>query len=275
MSKTVDGTTLATAQAEANVPILLCEVAVDSGTKYFCDAAADVVFPTGGQTYTAWPFTYDRIRTSISGEVDRARVIFDNVDLTFTGYVNSEDWQGRVLTLKKAFSNLLSSVDYGVTLFAGDMGSISANESKLSVQVISPLVAVEHRTPRRLYQQNCSWVFGGTECGASTGALTSQTADSGGSTTSVVDSARSEADDYWRDGVLTFTSGDLDGEAQVIATSVNSTGAINMVNPFSDAPTAGDLYTIRRGCNKTANDCVRKHDNWVKFGGFTTLPPRA
>ncbi len=274
MSKPINATTLATAQAEGNVPITLCEIALDSGTKYFCDAAADIVFPTGGQTYTAWPFAYDGIRTSITGEVDRVRMTFDNADLTFSVYLAEEEWQGRVLTLKKVFSNLLSSSSYAVTMWSGDMAAIDINESVFVVQVLSPMVALERKAPRRLFDVLCPWRFGETECGADTGELTSQTADSGGSTTTMVDAARSEADDYWRYGTLTFTSGDLSGEAQIITTSVSSTGVVTTINPFSDAPTAGDQYKIKRGCAKTAGYCINTYDNWDSFGGFVGLPER-
>ncbi len=274
MSKTVDGTTLATAQAEKNDPILLCEIALDSGTKYYCDDTDDIVFPTGGQTYTAWPVSYDGVRTSITGEVERVRVSFSNADLTFSVFFAAEEWQGRVLTLKKVFSNLLSSADYAVTIWSGDMAAPDINESVFVIQVLSPMVALERKAPRRLFDVLCPWRFGETECGADTCELTSQTADSGGSTTTMVDAARSEADDYWRYGTLTFTSGDLSGEAQIITTSVSSTGVVTTINPFSDAPTAGDQYKIKRGCAKTAGYCVNTHDNWDSFGGFIGLPER-
>jgi hypothetical protein len=98
-------------------------------------------------------------------------------------------------------------------------------------------------------------------------------AESGSSTVKIIDTAnRGEADNYWKNGVIEFTSGNNTGERREVKDFTNSTAAIDIIIPLPHTPGVGDTYIIERGCDKNARTCQTKFDNWINFGAFTTLP---
>jgi uncharacterized phage protein (TIGR02218 family) len=162
-------------------------------------------------------------------------------------------------------------------MFTGKIGPMDFSESAWSFEALSETVVLDRPYPPRLFAPLCSWVFGPTrpdgsasECGVSLGELTGQVVDAGSTSGTIADAARTEAADYWRDGLLTITSGALSGQKRKIATS--STGSITLLVAFDSAPAAGVTYTIRRGCDKTSDTCSRRFSNFVNFGGFTGIP---
>lgn len=89
-----------------------------------------------------------------------------------------------------------------------------------------------------------------------------------------VDAARTEADDWWTKGLLTFTSGDAIGQTFEVKHSL-ADGTIELVEEVYYGFANGDTYLISPGCNKLAKvgasdgtfsyigDCIVKYDNMV------------
>jgi hypothetical protein len=133
-----------------------------------------------------------------------------------------------------------------------------------------------------MFQQNCQWAFDSTECkgyniaGTVAGTTLAEavvgTVDASSTTILVLDSARTEADDYWRSGIIEITSGDLDGEKAHIASSTS--GEIHLLVPLPSTPAEGVTYEMTRGCNKSSWDCIHKFDNFHNFGGYSAIPER-
>jgi hypothetical protein len=159
MPKTMDAAALTKAQAAGNKPVYLVELALDSGTLYLCDAAKNVTFPTAGTLYLAWGFSFDGVNTSVSGDVDRVAFAFDNTDLAFRAYTDTDEFQGKRITLKVIFSDLLGSSAYATTLFTGIMMAPELGDQTVVVRANSPLYSLNNTIPRRRYQSNCHWRF--------------------------------------------------------------------------------------------------------------------
>ena len=492
MPKTIDPTYKTKALLEANQPVFLLELELDSGTLYLCDAQENVTFPSGGggSLYLAQGMSFDRVQNTVDGEIDRVTFTFDNTDLTFRAYTDTDDFQNRRITLKRIFGDLLSSSAYVITLFTGYMRAPKIGELDVMVTADSPLIKLKKTIPARRYQSNCHWTFAGEECnryaydttnleghwpldlkhsdglttasditgttdgtaantqlftsgyysendgatifngssdyinmgdvldlttgdfticarikittipvgsndyfvskwfnadsanyrfGVTTaGKLVSVIGTSGGSiedigdtvlstgtwyfvcmrwddasetrvfldgvsdadtatgntrnvnnsasltigadynngvtarfagnvadviilseamsnanierlynlglpqtgtadsgtTSTMVDAALTEADDYWNYGTVTFSSGNNDGLTRPISDFTAASDTVTFQYPFPNAVAAGDTYTIRRGCNKTSHWCSIKHDNWQNYGGFVGLPQR-
>ena len=278
MPKTIDAAVLTKIALAENKPVHLVEIAVDSGTIYLCDAASNITFPTAGNLYLAWGFTFNGVRTSVTGEVDRLTIAFDNTDLAFRAYTDTDDFQGRRLTLRTIFSDLLGSADYSVVNFTGKMTAPELGDRAVTIRANSPLYSLNNTIPRRRYQSNCHWIFNGTEClaggGSLAGELTAQTADATSTTTALVDAARSESADYWLYGTIEMTDGTAANIGEIRTISVSAVGEITLLYPMPSTIAEGDEYTIKRGCNKTSQWCTVMHDNWANFGGFVGLPQR-
>jgi uncharacterized phage protein (TIGR02218 family) len=98
---------------------------------------------------------------------------------------------------------------------------------------------------------------------------------------SVTDSARTEADDWFGNGIFEATSGDNAGHARRIAGY--AAGAFNFDHPFDFDFAPGDAYSAIAGCRGRhaidmetlaviVSDCRTKFDNVVNFQGEPHVP---
>ena len=76
--------------------------------------------------------------------------------------------------------------------------------------------------------------------------------------------------DWFTNGLVTFTSGPLDGRSFEIKGWDGS--ALTMFLPLPAQPQPGDSFTISPGCNHTTTDCIAKYDNIVNFRGEPFIP---
>jgi len=86
------------------------------------------------------------------------------------------------------------------------------------------------------------------------------------------DSARTEPDDWFVEGAITWTSGLNIGLSQKIRASL-ATGVITLSLPMLFEIGVGDTYSMHAGCLKRhLEDCRDKFDNILNFGGEPHLP---
>lgn len=77
---------------------------------------------------------------------------------------------------------------------------------------------------------------------------------------------------WFDDGIITFTSGVLDGASVEIKAWDGTNLALYLPLFGGVVPAPGDTFTIEPGCNKTVYDCANKYDNIVNFHGEPTIP---
>lgn len=99
-----------------------------------------------------------------------------------------------------------------------------------------------------------------------TGTLTAVTSNS-----VFTDTARTEADDYFAEGILTWTGGDNLGLAYKV--KAYAADQFTLVVPPIAAVQVGDTYSVVAGCRKRIDeDCVAKFGNAVNFQGEPHRP---
>jgi len=261
--------------AQQKRPCLLFELGLAS-TIRFAAYVSNVTFPTAGSTYTAKAIEVSGIQQTIEGEVGRLTVKFGNVLRDMAAYANNEDFHGKSLIIKRVFLDDVASADYYVEVFNGFMER---------PKEISPLwLTVTATTGNPLnkkalsfhYQRMCPWVPGGTECDTDslfdlTSLTASGTADSG-STTTLVDNALTQAEDYWNYGRIEITKSSVVYYRKVknfVAASDEVTFDVQL--PFAVDNTC--TYVIYKGCDQTWDTCEANNnwgpsaDNSANFGG--------
>jgi uncharacterized phage protein (TIGR02218 family) len=101
-----------------------------------------------------------------------------------------------------------------------------------------------------------------------TGTLTSQT-----NRAEMADSARTEPDDWWAGGVITFTSGTNNGIGREVKSYTVAAGTITTFMPFPYDIAGTETYTITAGCGKDFSiDCITKFNNIYNFRGEPYTP---
>ena len=118
----------------------------------------------------------------------------------------------------------------------------------------------------------CRAELGDARCQVSMGPLTqSVTITSVTSAKIFTDTARTEATNYWRGGVITFTSGDNNGYEMEIKSSTSG-GQFTLFQPMPFTPAVSDTATVVPGCDKTFATCRDTYNNIVNFRGEPYVP---
>jgi len=121
------------------------------------------------------------------------------------------------------------------------------------------------------YSPECRYGFGDTSCTINLATYTvtgsvSAMADSARFT----DSARSEANDVFNYGLLTWTSGANSGIAMEVKSFLSKQFTLWLPMPYAIA--VGDSYSVYKGCDKRFATCQSTFNNATNFGGFPHLP---
>lgn len=173
-------------------------------------------------------------------------------------------------------------------LAAGTAGRLQQGDTGYKFEVVTASQKLQTKALLRQVTPTCKWelgspnVAGAPGCGVDLEALRVA-----GSVTAVgspstfrqlpkrvfVDTSRGEADDYFKLGKLTWTSGGnvgLVGEIKEFAS-----GQFTFWQEFRTDIRVGDTYTVVPGCNKIFDgDCKTKFSNGENHGGFPNLPGR-
>jgi len=165
-------------------------------------------------------------------------------------------------------------------LARGILGKVKQADAGYQAEMLSPGARLMQRPLLRPHTPACRHDLGAGLCPVDLGPLTVT-----GAVTSLParqalqrsefrmfsDSSRAEADGYFADGRITWTSGLNTGTASEVRT--NAAGAFTLWAPTAYRIQVGDAYTMTPGCNKTTDDHTVKFGlNMVDFGGFPHLP---
>lgn len=206
-------------------------------------------------------------------EIESQTSEFDNVDQAWSSFLANIDLRGKRVVVRRVFLDLLTDATHAKILFDGIINRVSdITERSIKIEVKSNMKSLDVQTGI-LQQLYCPYKFGGTRCGFDRGStdVTGQTVDSG-TTVTIVDAARTEADDYWNEGVIEFTSGDNDGEKRAVRDFDAGSDTLYLDYALPHTPSGGDQYTLYQGCDKSFAICKSRFDNGATFGGFPHIP---
>ena len=185
-------------------------------------------------------------------------------------------WDNAAFTLFEVNCEALSA---GTNILAtGTTGEVRiARDDGFTVELRSLKQALQ-KPVGIVTQKTCRYRLGDSRCGVDLAPYTlAGEAVSGVTSQRVFAASGIAADsptyaaDWWKEGLVTFTTGDNAGVARKVKTSSGAT--IELVAPMPFAIVVGDLFTIVAGCQKRLEaDCRDKFDNVLNFGGEPHLP---
>ena len=271
--RTLNSTTITEINNTAKWVAYLCEIDTPAGsTLYYAQSHTDIVF--NSVTYIAKNFDFPEGPHNAALDYGDTPILLANEGGVPANLIVTADYRGYGARVKGIFlSTAMTPIgtDY-LDIVDGIIEDTESTREITTLSVRSRLCVLEKSFPVMNFGSTCPWVFGGAECTvviAST-AITAATADAGCTATVIQDAARTEAADYWKDGVLTFTSGANNGVVGRVLTS--AVGSLTLEHALASAPAAGDTYNLTRGCDKQYATCDTRFSNTANFRGFVNLP---
>lgn len=248
------------------------QTAVDDDTLFFAVCPETVHFwdaEDTPQSYLPIGLRRSTIKHNMDLSIDYFNAKLDNVDRAMGALIAATDFRNKRVILRTVFLDQLGSSADATILFDGDMDKPSITENSMSVQVVSRL-NLKKKTGR-LYQLMCGWKFGGTYCAFDRDSTKVSSSATSGSTTSIIqDTSRTEAGDYFKHGLIHFTSGDNNGQKRRVTAFSGVQISLDIVLPYT--PGVGHTFDLYQGCDKTLDWCNETFSNRANFGGFHTLP---
>lgn len=258
------------ADIDAGTIASLLKISCTNGTVYgFTDHELPITI--GGVTYTPAPgLEYVKYTATSDVQVSNQEVGAAMVD------VPEEDLIGGVFDSADVEAAWCSwkNPSYGQLItFKGKIGEVSWSEVGFIADIVSFMKQLE-RNIGYTYTSSCRHELFGTggagkigACGLSAGAFTHTGTISSISINKwkfVV--SVSQADNYFSNGQVTFTSGNNAGLSATIKKQTGTT--IELLLPTAFGLQVGDGVTLIAGCDKTLETCKTKFSNAVNFGGF-------
>jgi len=243
--------------AEWSRPVNIVEIALNAGTLRYAATNVNIVFPTGGNTYTAKAMDFGNIKGGINDQIEECDVALDNVSADMQGYNAAEPFDGKRLTWKKIYRNVLGSALYYAKKFDGYMTEPDFTKQWCRIKCVRGK-SLDRRLLTGIYAQECQNMFGDAKCNYSgfanlTSLTASGTADSG-TVSTLTDSDLTQVDDAWNFGRIEITISGIVYHRRIVDFDA-ATDTLYFDVPLHTAVSAGNAYQVWRGCNKTRNCC--------------------
>lgn len=258
----------------------LWQISLDggSGDNYYF-TAGDTPLTISGHTYqTGLTFVRDRIEQNagfqvgthdltVSPQFDRPGGQVQIAGGYFLPLCAEGVFDNAIWTMSKGFFNIPapgSQIDTSpglVPWWQGITDEIQCGRFSADITLSeATAILAKQMMPRNMIQAGCVHTF----CDAGCTLNKSQNTYSGtvstvsGSQPNVITTnltSSSYPDHYFDQGILTFTSGPLNGLQYTIQSSFRSAGQITTVIPFPQSPGVGSSFSALVGCNKSQGMC--------------------
>ena len=236
-------------------------------------------FLAGGTEVQVPTFTRGRVVSKIGLEVSTVPV---TLAIPTGATLNGTTWQAAcaagyldnaVLTLERVFMPTWADTSRGTIIIEkGFTGELRPSRNTIQLEINPAISILQNPMPRRQFQPGCLHVLYDAGCALLKATFTVSNAAAAGSTAQIIHSTLSQADAYFENGAITFTSGANSGLTRRVYQSFNASGAVTVRPAFPTAPANGDTFTIYPGCDKTQATCIGKFNNLPHFAGFPFVP---
>jgi uncharacterized phage protein (TIGR02218 family) len=131
---------------------------------------------------------------------------------------------------------------------------------------------LQRNVPQTIMSPGCPYKVGDARCGVTLATYAVNCVAGAGCTqTQLVAAQLTQADEYFSNGFLVFTSGANQGIAASIKYSTLAAG-LRLDGPLPAAVAAGDTFIAYPGCDNTAATCASKFNNAGNFSGQPYVP---
>lgn len=262
--------------AQKSRPVILVEMSLDAGTLRYAATNQNLIFPTGGNTYTAKAMKAGNIQTGRGNQIITCELSMDNVKGDMHGYNAAERFDGRSIEIMKVYRDALGGALYYNELIKGFMTEPKFDKTWCIIPCIMGK-ALQRRLLLEYYATACQNIFGGYLCNyngyADLTTLKKTSTVTTASAAYIYDSTFSQAADYWKYGRVKITISGVAYYRRIVGYSLTYKRAELDVPMHTDIP-IGSAYTIYKGCPKTLEACKHTYaygpsaNNQANFKGY-------
>lgn len=233
----------------------------------------------GGNTFTVGPpIERGSLSWKLGLQVDELQcTILDDGNTT----INSQSlvkaaWQNMLdlaqVELQRFVSDSWDNVAVGsVEYFTGEVGDVKVKGKTITLTIESKLAQLKSTFPRTYILPSCANTLYDGVCTLVQASFTDAGTVGGTPTASSFTLAGiSEADDYFAQGKIEFTSGANNGQVRTVKSY--KSGVVTLAYPLYAIPSVGDSLNAIAGCDKTRSTCLNKFNNLAHFRGFPYVP---
>lgn len=276
MTKTLTAGVLTQKNAAYKRIVLLYEIYLNLGTLRYAAYISNVTFPTGGNTYVAKAIQFDSVAQTAENQIGRINIRFSNVLNDMAAYANIEDFKGKKIIIKRVYLGSIATANDYEEVFNGTLEKPSSIGYEWFTVGATTGKALNKKVLNFPYQRMCPWKAGGTECNTDgnfdlTTLKATGTADSG-TTTTLVDNALTQVNDFWNFGRIEITKSSVTYIRKVKDfNATTDTIILDIGLDFAIDNTC--TYVVYKGCDKTWNTCQGNNawgpssDNKLNWGG--------
>lgn len=274
--KNASAATLAILAAGEYLKIEFWQITLANGTSYYFTSGEQPLL-IGGNVYKGGlVFVRDQITQKCGVEVGSLDMTIEpQLDYpggqpaigggTFLSQCRAGVFDNAVWLMSKGFFNVPTAghqidVTPGIVpWWAGITSEIQAGRFSADVTLDeATAILANQQMPRNMIQAGCVHRLFDVGCalnksqntytGALTGSITGNSAATNLTPASFVNG-------YFNLGIITFTSGVLNGASFTVSMSTSTGGVIKTIMPLPSAPSSGDTFSIVPGCDKTFGMC--------------------
>jgi len=190
--------------------------------------------------------------------------------LTLPQFTHNRGFDFAQFLIQRAFMNT-PGVPVGVVhYFEGQLSEPAPSSTLIAMKASSDMILLNQMLPRNTITPSCSNVLFDTLCGVTRSAFTHTGTAQAGSTKTGVFSGLGQADGYFTQGTVLFTSGDNAGAKRTVKR--HASGLIVPAYPFYYPVAVGDEFEAVAGCNRLRTTCKDKFDNEDNIRIFQKVP---
>lgn len=262
----------------------LIQIALVDGTVlYVTNGQVDIKY--GSNTYSsvglgAWQRGRLSTKLGLQGTTMDLTVTADNTVLvpgrpcSIIQGINLGLFDGATVTVYTAYMPTYGDTSLGVeTKFVGQWGETrKIGRTSAEVECQSFLFLLNQQMPKTLLQTNCRWALFSAGCTLAQSSFATNNSAAAGSTQSSITAATtlSQANGYFTQGVIKFTSGQNINLSTMISLH---DGQVLTLQPRLIFPVAtADTFVIYAGCDHTKDTCQTKFNNLANYGGADFIP---
>lgn len=183
-------------------------------------------------------------------------------------------FDGAAVRVKRVFMSTPTTANVTTSLirFSGIVSTVAPTPTAVTLTVKSELAKLERQMPRNVVQPGCAHVLYDAGCALVKASFTVTGVVGAAATVTAIPTNLTQANAYFEQGVIVFTSGVNLGARRSVKTYVNASGVVTPTIALPVAPANGDTFSIFPGCDKSQATCLAKFANLVHFRGFPYVP---